>query len=137
MGIECGECERDLRGGHARDCSKWTLLVCPECDWLVQDGDGYMVCPSHGEVTPVVMVRALPAAPVVVKPLEWEYHPKGTIAAPPTGQAYIIQTRRVGRPVCVIKGFVHSRDFETLTAAKAAAQADYEARILAALKGGA
>lgn len=70
--------------------------------------------------------------PVKVKPLEWEYHPAGGIAAPPTGHAYIIDTRTKGR-VYSIKGFNPQRQFASMDEAKAAAQADYERRILAAL----
>ena len=70
---------------------------------------------------------------VRVKPLVWEYHPAGKIAAPPTGHAYIIDTRMKGRCYSV-KGFNPKREFDSLDEAKAAAQADYEARILAALE---
>ena len=70
---------------------------------------------------------------VNVKPLQWEYHPAGTIAAPPTGHAYIIDTRMKGRCYSV-KGFNPQRQFDSLDEAKAAAQADYERRILAALE---
>lgn len=62
MSIECGECEHDLRGGHARDCSRWQLLVCPNCYGQLQEGDGYMFCAKHGEVEPLALVRTLPAA---------------------------------------------------------------------------
>jgi len=68
-----------------------------------------------------------------VKPLRWEHHPAGAIAAPPTGHDYIIDTRMKGR-VCSIKGFNPQREFASMDEAKAAAQADYEARILAALE---
>lgn len=67
-----------------------------------------------------------------VKPLVWGYHPMGWIAAPPTGQAYIIDIRVKGR-VMFVKGMNPPPQFDTIEAAKAAAQADYEARILAAL----
>lgn len=38
MSLECSECERDLRGGHAEDCSRYLPIICPECgsanvDW--------------------------------------------------------------------------------------------------------
>jgi len=69
-----------------------------------------------------------------VKPLVWEYHPMGWIASPPTGQAYIIEVRIKGR-VMFIKGMNPPPKFDDMEAAKAAAQADYEARILDALKG--
>jgi len=69
---------------------------------------------------------------VTVKPLVWENHPMGWIAAPPTGQAYIIDVRIKGR-VMFIKGMNPPPKFSDLEAAKAAAQADYEARILAAI----
>jgi hypothetical protein len=72
-------------------------------------------------------------AGVTVKPLVWGYHPAGAIAAPPTGHAYIIDTRMKGR-VYSIKGFNPAREFESKDEAKAAAQADYEARIMAALE---
>jgi hypothetical protein len=68
----------------------------------------------------------------LVKPLFWEHHPCGWVAAPPTGRSYIIDTRRKGK-FEVIKGLTFSTPFPTLEAAKAAAQADYEARLLAAL----
>jgi hypothetical protein len=68
----------------------------------------------------------------LVKPLLWEHHPCGWVAAPPTGRSYIIDTRRKGK-FEVIKGLTFSTPFPTREAAKAAAQADYEARIVAAL----
>ena len=68
-----------------------------------------------------------------VKPLEWEYHPAGAKAEPPTGHAYIIDTRMEGR-VYTIKGLNPQREFASTDDAKAAAQVDYEARILAALE---
>jgi len=68
-----------------------------------------------------------------IKPLRWEYHPAGAIAAPPTGHAYIIDTRMKGR-VYSIKGLNPQREFASMDDAKAAAQVDYEARILAALE---
>jgi hypothetical protein len=72
-------------------------------------------------------------AGVTIKPLVWEYHPAGAIAAPPTGHAYIIDTRMKGR-VYSLKGFNPAREFESKDEAKAAAQADYEARIMAVLE---
>lgn len=74
-----------------------------------------------------------PLGAVKVKPLVWGYHPAGTIAAPPTGHAYIIDTRMKGR-VYSVKGFNPEREFGSLDEAKAAAQADYEAHIMAALE---
>ena len=68
-----------------------------------------------------------------VNPLVWGYHPCGAIAAPPTGHAYIIDTRMKGR-VYSVKGFKPEREFGSLDEAKAAAQTDYEARIMAALE---
>jgi len=69
----------------------------------------------------------------VVKPLVWEHHPMGYIAAPPTGRAYIIDIRVKNR-VFFIKGMEPPPKVGTLAEAKAAAQADYTARILAALE---
>lgn len=68
----------------------------------------------------------------LVKPLVWEHHPMGYIAAPPTGRPYIIDIRAKGR-VFFIKGMEPPPKVDTLEAAKSAAQADYTARILAAL----
>jgi hypothetical protein len=70
-----------------------------------------------------------------IKPLVWEYHPAGAIAAPPTGHAYIIDTRMKGRCYS-IKGFNPQREFSSMDEAKAAAQADYVARIMSALTTG-
>jgi len=78
------------------------------------------------------LVAAAREAAPCVKPLVWKYHPVGKIAAPPTGHAYIIDTRTKGR--CrSIKGFNPQREFASMDEAKAAAQADFEARVLAAL----
>jgi len=67
-----------------------------------------------------------------VRPLVWEYHPAGAIAAPPTGHAYIIDTRMKSR-VYSVKGFNPQREFASIDEAKAAAQDDYERRVLSAL----
>lgn len=53
MGIECGECERDLRGGHDPSCSRYRPCVCPFCLASLEDGDGYLWCREHGEVSPL------------------------------------------------------------------------------------
>jgi hypothetical protein len=76
-----------------------------------------------------------PLGAVKIKPLVWEYHPAGAIAAPPTGHAYIIDTRMKGRCYS-IKGFNPQREFSSMDEAKAAAQADYVARIMSALTTG-
>jgi hypothetical protein len=76
-----------------------------------------------------------PLRAVKVKPLVWEYHPAGAIAAPPTGHAYIIDTRMKGGCYS-IKGFSPQRGFSSMDEAKAAAQADYVARIMSALTTG-
>jgi hypothetical protein len=69
-----------------------------------------------------------------VKPLVWEYHPAGKIAAPTIGHSYILDTRKKGTVVS-LKGFAHfQRRFDTLDDAKAAAQADYERRIMECLE---
>ena len=75
-------------------------------------------------------LREAEARPAVrVKPLIWDYHPSGAIAAPPTGHAYIIDTRMKGRAYFV-KGIYPSPQYDTLEAAKSAAEADHAARIL-------
>ena len=68
----------------------------------------------------------------MVKPLEWEPHPMGWIAALPTGHAYIIDIRIKDR-VMFIKGMSPPPQVSSVDAAKSAAQADYEARILSAV----
>ncbi len=47
MSLECGECERDLRGPHAPDCSY--CGYCPVCGaaMTVEDEEEGEVCP-HG-----------------------------------------------------------------------------------------
>lgn len=51
MSSECSECERDLRGGHSEDCSRYIdLPVCPFCNHVLDEGDGYLYCKTHGEV---------------------------------------------------------------------------------------
>lgn len=80
-----------------------------------------------------VAIDMLPAqAPAVsIKALVWEVHPYGLIAGASWGDAYIINTR--GKGIVVIKGLQFNPEFDTIEAAKAAAQQDYESRILAAL----
>jgi hypothetical protein len=68
----------------------------------------------------------------LVKPLHWERHPCGWIAAPPTGRAYIIDTRAKGKAT-VIKGLTFTPQFDTLEEAQAACWGDYTHRILAAV----
>ncbi len=70
---------------------------------------------------------------VMIKPLVWEHHPLGCIAAPPTGRAYIIDIRVKNR-VFFIKGMEPPPKVDTLTAAQLAAHDDYAARITAALE---
>lgn len=44
MSVECGECERDLRGGHDRSCSRWR----PEQELCICDPEWQHDCPIHG-----------------------------------------------------------------------------------------
>ncbi len=49
MSLECGECERDLRGGHDSTCSRYARYLCPACDTeLIGDGGGEwpFTCPA-------------------------------------------------------------------------------------------
>ena len=68
----------------------------------------------------------------LVRPLVWERHPMGWVAGAMLGPAYIIDIRMKDR-MMFVKGINPSPQFDTLDAAKAAAQADYTARILAAI----
>jgi hypothetical protein len=69
-----------------------------------------------------------------VKPLVWERHPMGWIAGAMFGPAYIIDIRVKGR-LMFVKGINPSPQLDDIEAAKAAAQADYEQRIRAAIGG--
>ena len=44
MSVECSECERDMRGGHAEDCSHYN----PEMDKCTCDLEWSGLCPVHG-----------------------------------------------------------------------------------------
>lgn len=71
---------------------------------------------------------------VRVKPLVWEHHPTGLVASTGgNGEAYIIDTR-TARHVYFLKGMDPNREYPSVEAAKTAAQADYERRILSALE---
>ena len=71
-----------------------------------------------------------------VKPLVWGYHPMGQMASTGMGTAYIIDTRDAPRIRWGKWPGGHGPERETLAEMQYAAQADYEARILSALKGG-
>lgn len=87
---------------------------------------------THGAGKIEARINAIPAVQPTVKPLVWESHPMGWIAGAMFGPAYIIDVRIKGR-VMFIKGMNPPPQFDDLEAAKAAAQADYDARILSAL----
>lgn len=74
-----------------------------------------------------------PAVGVKIKPLVWEKHPMGWVAAPPTGHAYIIDIRIKDR-VMFIKGMNPPPQCSNVDEAKAKAQADYESRIRSAIE---
>lgn len=52
MSVECAECEHDLRGGHAPDCTFYTVWHCKPCGHVldVEDG-GFSRCPNCGIAT--------------------------------------------------------------------------------------
>lgn len=151
MGMECGECERDLRGGHDASCSRYKPQVCPVCCDSLEDGDGYMWCKKHGEVDPLTNKAAIKeiarlnaerdaalAGTVKVKPLVWE----------DDNIAYAMGAKWMAWPYtdplndgrgnwmwqCIGAAPHRSGRCRSEAAAKAAAQADYEARILAAIQ---
>jgi hypothetical protein len=115
------------RAAGIRDAVK----VARECIYHDSAGTGFEE--NRFDDTILALLDSPAPAGVMIKPLVWGYHPEGAIAAPPTGHAYIIDTRMKGR-VYSIKGFNPAREFESKDEAKAAAQADYEARIMAALE---
>ena len=67
-----------------------------------------------------------------IKPLVWDHHPLGYIAAPTTGRAYIIDIRVKNR-VFFIKGMEPPPNVSTLSEAKTLAEADYVSRVTAAI----
>lgn len=78
-------------------------------------------------------VERLKAQAVAVKPLIWGHHPAGLIASTGMGSAYIIDTREASRPRWLKWPDGYGLDRDTLEGMQAAAQADYEARILSAI----
>lgn len=71
-----------------------------------------------------------------VKPLVWTHHPMGLMASTGFGNAYIIDARDSPRIRWGKWPGGHGPERETLAEMQYAAQADYEARIRSALKGG-
>lgn len=65
-----------------------------------------------------------------VKPLVWTHHPCGEIAANGTGSAYIIDKRDKPRLRWMKWPNGHGPERKTVDEMKAAAQADYEVRVL-------
>ena len=79
-------------------------------------------------------IAALPAVGVIVKPLEWRKHPVGIVASTGQGASYIVDDRGDFRPKFIRwPSGNFAPDIGSLVEAKAAAQADYERRILSAL----
>jgi len=105
--------------------------VARQCIYHDSAGTGFDEDRFEAAILALLDSQPAPAG-VRVKPLVWGYHPAGTIAAPPTGHAYIIDTRMKGRCYSV-KGFNPERQFASLDEAKVAAQADYEQRIRTAM----
>lgn len=68
---------------------------------------------------------------VMVKPLEWFDQKMGSTGRGGDGSIYMLFIEKSGRVSCAT--VVLNDDFENMEAAKAAAQADYERRILSAL----
>ena len=110
---------------------------------LIRRGDALALCDQYPYVEGVEMaIRALPAAQVTVKPLKWvvrqdkydggrEHYGTGAF-----GHWYCVRRLKNGVWDIVhhVDGkAVHLETCPTLEAAKAAAQADYEARIRSAL----
>ena len=49
MSLECGECERDLRGPHDPSCSHYKPPArCRICDKKLVEDDFGLYCPTHG-----------------------------------------------------------------------------------------
>lgn len=47
MSLECGECERDLRGPHNKDCSRYREeFICERCGEECDDTSYQPLCPD-------------------------------------------------------------------------------------------
>lgn len=111
----------------------------PESLWSLCE---FLLSEPWGDENPgTEYVRADLAGPVRVKPLEWENYGTTAVAVAPlfgrlrvdpygSGGNWIVSFSVPGYSNTFTEG-----EWPTLEAAKAAAQADYEARVLACLKG--
>jgi len=104
-------------------------------DDLVRRGDALKaLCEKHPRsLGAIATIAALPAVTVGVKPLVWRSNGKGRICADTPFGLYEIEHGRYGMRLLHSGSFMQD-DLQGIDAAKAAAQADYEARILAALE---
>ena len=89
------------------------------------------VVQSGGAMDAVAAINALPAVQVGVKPLEWEERGTDFWRALGTDRVYEVIALADGR--FFLTNGPRLSDYPTLEAAKAAAQADYDARIRSAL----
>ena len=80
----------------------------------------------------VEYVRADLAKPRV-KPLKWEKHPAGIMASTGQGASYVVDDRQFRPTFIKWPSGNFAPDIGSLFEAKAAAQADYERRVLSAL----
>lgn len=71
---------------------------------------------------------------IKVKPLVWGYHPAGEIAATGMGSAYIIDMRDPPRVRWLKWPGGHGPEREAVEDMKAAAQADFESRVLGCIE---
>lgn len=78
--------------------------------------------------------QRLAEAGLIIKPLVWSYHPIGDLASTGLGSAYIIDKRDATRIRWGKWPGGHGPERVLLPEFKAAAQTDYEVRILAALE---
>lgn len=118
-------------GGINLNYSRNNYVTCDNCDVFGPSNKYPMTAIAAWNTrTPT---PATNAGAVKVKPLVWERHPMGWIAAPPTGHSYIIDVRIKGR-VIFVKGMNPPPQFSDIESAKSAAQADYDARIMAAIE---
>jgi hypothetical protein len=129
---ECGSQDLHHEEGEHKQCAKCYQEWFSDIDYSEVVRANLEVMSRRAERAEVELAAARAARTVKVKPLVWERHPMGWIAGAMFGPAYIIDVRIKGR-VLFVKGINPSPQFEAVDAAKAAAQADYEARILAAL----
>lgn len=111
-----------------------TMFGHPVQKWVACAGCGASSAAYSSKVSAITAwnTRALSATRTAVKPLEWSSEPPYSVARVFEFKGFY-STERVDAGVCELRGTFCNGDYPTAQEAKAAAQADYERRILSAL----